>query len=550
MIRRSVVFMGARRAVVACGVFCGLYVAFVLSLVWRFPPFNDEGIYASWTAVVERDPSQRFVTLAGGKEPLLEWLAAVLVRLGVEPLTAVRLISVMAGVGIVMLVVVLGWWLGGARVAVVAAALGSVSPFLVLYGALGLYESLATFLVLAALVLQVLLAKTLRLDVSLGLGIVLGLAVLTKQSALVVFALWPLTLLCLDWSAVNRWRRVLRAAALAALALVLAAAISSLLYLTDFHDELVLERTKQPVHSVREALSHPLHWVLVNDQQIGVLVAYLSLIVVAAAIIGGVVGAWRGSRLTLVIAAWAIAPLLAAMLLTNTPFPRYVHAAAPPVIVLAAFGAVAAADWLRTRWPRSVGNIPVATVVILSLIVGWPALLTARIVAAPLAFRYPGLDDGQFITGWGAGTGWKTIARDLRKRAGTGPTTVMLGPRGNDWLALTLRKDDRFHFVRYDSDQAQDAVIAIQNGDPLPKRESGLGWKLVGSVPRPRNGTPLQIYLGGTKIRSTFATTPTELRAALAWDDARYDHYTHSHPAVQRWLNAYALAYPTAVPGS
>lgn len=536
--------MSARRAIAACAAFGGLHAALVLSLVWRFPPFNDEGIYASWTEIVERDPSQRFMPLAGGKEPLLEWFGAIFVRLGLEPLTAVRLISLLAGVGIVLLIAILGWWLGGPRVGVVGAAFASVSPFLVVYSALGIYESLATLLVLAALLLQVSLARSLRLDVAFGLGIVLGLAVLTKQSTAIALALWPLSLVCLDWSAARRWRRVLRIGALAAFAMMLAAAIGSLLYLTDFHDELVRARTEQyPVHSASEALARPVHWLRVNDELVGVLVAYLSVLVIVAAGLGIIAGARRASRLTVVVVVWGLAPLVSALFLADIPFPRYVHVVAPPVIALAALGVVATAERVGERWPKTVRGLPVTSLAVVALVVGWPAFVTARMVAEPLAVRYPGLDDGQYITGWGAGTGWKAVARELRSRAGNGPLTVMLGPRANDWLGLTMRDDARFQFVRYDSEEAQDAVLAVQNFDPLPDREPGLGWQFVASMPRPRHGVPLRMYVSGVRIGAKFASTPTELRAALAWDDARYDEYVHSHPAVRRWVEAYTRAY-------
>ena len=458
--------VSTRRAIVACGGFGGLYAALAVSLVWRFPPFNDEGIYASWAAIVERDPSRRFYALEAGKEPLLEWLGAILIRLGLEPLTAVRLISVVAGVGIVLLVAVLGWWLGGPHVSVVAAALSSVSPFLVLYGALGLYESLATLLVLASFLLQVALARTLRLDAALGLGIVLGLAVLTKQSTMIAVALWPLSLVCLDWSVPGRGRRLLRVGALAALASVLAAAVASLLYLTEFHDELVRARTEQyPVHSVGEALDRPFHWIRVNGELLGVLGAYLSYAVVVVAIIGVVVGARRAPRLTVVVAAWGLLPLLSALLLADIPFPRYVHAVVPPTLALAALGTVATAERLAERWPHSIRGFQVTSLAVLVVVVGWPAFVTARATTSPLETRYPGLDDGQYITGWGAGTGWSEVSRELVRRAAGGPLTVMLGPRGSDWIGVAMRNDDRFHFVRYDSDQAQDAVLAVQNSN-------------------------------------------------------------------------------------
>src|SRR4051812_50076221 len=47
-----------------------------LSLLWRFPPFLDESLYATWATRVHDSVNERFVALAYGKLPLLSWLGA------------------------------------------------------------------------------------------------------------------------------------------------------------------------------------------------------------------------------------------------------------------------------------------------------------------------------------------------------------------------------------------------------------------------------------------------------------------------------------------
>src|SRR4051812_49969688 len=68
-----------------------------LSLLWRFPPFLDESLYATWATRVHDSVNDRFVALAYGKLPLLSWLGAGLVFAGIHPLDSVRLGSFAAG---------------------------------------------------------------------------------------------------------------------------------------------------------------------------------------------------------------------------------------------------------------------------------------------------------------------------------------------------------------------------------------------------------------------------------------------------------------------
>ena len=74
-----------------------VYLATRLLLVGRSPPLLDEAHYANWTLAAFEDSDYLFLSLTNGKEPLLTWVATGWMYLGAEPLTAVRLVSVAAG---------------------------------------------------------------------------------------------------------------------------------------------------------------------------------------------------------------------------------------------------------------------------------------------------------------------------------------------------------------------------------------------------------------------------------------------------------------------
>jgi 4-amino-4-deoxy-L-arabinose transferase-like glycosyltransferase len=526
-------------------VVAGLALLFGLLLLWRFPPFLDEAIYSGWTARIADDPSERFVPLANGKEPLFEWLAATITTLGIGAFTAGRLVSVVASLGTIALVAALGGIVGGRRVALTSGLLAALCPFLVVYGVLGLYESLATFLVTATLLLQILLVRTLRLDVALLLGASLGLGLLTKQSTLLAFALWPMSLGLVDWSRPALAARLTRLAGLAVVSAAIAYAIASILRLSEFYDDLGRLRGElYPVHSISDALSTPGAWLEQNwPAYRDVLATYVTPAVILAAAIGVGLGLRRRASLTSVLVAWTVVPLVTAALLADAPFPRYVHVTAPPLLVLSAMGCVWTADGVASslRASRRRDLAAFALPLVVGLVALQPLLFDVRLAVNPTSVTFPGLDEEQFVTGWPAGTGLKEVRRELEARAApAGAVVVLLGPQAPGWLSYTMRNDERFRLVSSDSDEPS-ALLALENGAPLPPRRDSLAWSPIRRVERPRNGVPLVLYESGIRFGGRFVASPEELRRLIV-PDARFDEYVAERPAVKAWLESWYAA--------
>src|SRR5689334_1002358 len=82
---------------VAAAAIALLYVVTRLLMLWRMPHFIDEATHAGWTYDAFHHPAARFESLNEGKEPLLVWLGTGFMKLGANPLTAIRWVSFFAG---------------------------------------------------------------------------------------------------------------------------------------------------------------------------------------------------------------------------------------------------------------------------------------------------------------------------------------------------------------------------------------------------------------------------------------------------------------------
>jgi 4-amino-4-deoxy-L-arabinose transferase-like glycosyltransferase len=186
----------------------GAYAATRIWFASDLPYFVDEGTYAVFSDRAAHSVDQLFVSLTIGPRVFQTWLGIPLIRLGLDPLTAMRLISVLAGFATVAVVALIARRMAGTAAAVVAATLCVALPLLLVHDAIGIIEPLLTLLMAAALYLQIELARRPDLRIAVVLGLVVACGVLTKETAWAAVALMPVSLLCFDWSPDGRSRRL------------------------------------------------------------------------------------------------------------------------------------------------------------------------------------------------------------------------------------------------------------------------------------------------------------------------------------------------------
>ena len=164
-----------------------------------FPYFLDEGSYANFAWRGSHSLKDIWVSLTIGREPFFIWLGIPLVKVGINPLHALRAVSVISGLLTLPVLFLLGRRLADDWVGLVAAGLYALIPFAVVHNGIGIMESLVTLVVAAALLLQIDFARKPSLKLALLLGLVGAVGVLTKENTKPAMALLPLSLILFDW---------------------------------------------------------------------------------------------------------------------------------------------------------------------------------------------------------------------------------------------------------------------------------------------------------------------------------------------------------------
>ena len=479
-----------------------VYLATRLSFVDRFPYFSDEGTFAllSWEASQSKD--DLFISMTIGHPPLHSWLGIPFIKLGFNPLIAMRLVSVTAGAVTVLVVGLLGRRLGGARVGLAGAALCVLLPFFVVHHGIGIIEPLVVALMVSALYLQYELARKPDLRVALLLGLVLAAAWMTKENTKPALVLLPLSLLCFDWSPAGRRERLRTWLLGVAIVGVLVVAAQLVLQSSSLYEALQRSARQPLLHRPIGARGADGPVRQLGHRLVGLpaaLVEYISIPLLAAAA-GGAVAAWRRDpRLVLLLAGWVCVPFLVSMCFSTFPFPRHIMYVVPPLLVLSAYGFVAGAEWVARALPGRAGVAVAALAVLLLLL---PALrLDWRLLAHPATAKYPGKDDEQYVTGTGGGSPWPGVRDELRRRA-RGQQVVVLHPNANpERVQLLLGPDARYVFPRGDSPLARRAQFAITDraAQPFVDEQSmalirELGLRPVARFPRPRGGVVVTLY--------------------------------------------------------
>lgn len=530
------------QVVIPLTVLAAAFLGTRVALLQRFPPFLDESLYATWALRVHDSVNDRFVALAYGKLPLLSWLGAGFVYAGVEPLDAVRLVSFLAGVISMVVAALLAARLGGREAGLAAAAVYVLLPLAFVHDVIGVMEPLVTALLVLALYLQIRLAEQPRWATSFLLGLTMGAAILTKETGEIALVLLPASLLVFDWSRDGLGRRLLSWTGCAATAAALAGISYLVLTLSEFWDDYPQSRRSLGTfRSFGDGISHPVRWLRAEWHGYWTeVLGYTTVPLLLAVVIGIVVALRRQRGLASLFLLWVGLVLAIDILFLPNTFVRYLVPLSPLVAAFAGCGIVWGAEAVARalRRPQHVWRITAAVGLLVLLL---PLIFDGRVLASPSTAPYAGLSKEEYATGWAAGTGWRSLADEVRRRARSGPIVVASYDALSEALPLLLRHDRNIQIVRGQAGRSgpeATADYAIENGTALPQ-DAGYGTlRPVWTFRRPGGGVPIVLYARGVTWKRHFYTTPESLRAGLALSDHEFDRFIAAHPDIGAWYIA------------
>ena len=482
------------RIATVLGAIVAFYFATRLGLLWRKPPYIDEYIYAYWTQLGHDNPAERFTALNDNKGPLFTWLSLIPMHFDLVPVTSVRAVAFASGLLTMTMIGLIGRHLWDLRVGLAAAAIYAVVPLFVVHDALGIIDSLLPAIATTALYLQIRLVEQPRLDLSLLLGFALAAALLTKETGKTALLLLPFSLLLFAWHLPRLGVRLARWAAYAGLSALMALIGFSIMFLSPAYYSGYGDPDKHS-HQYRtyeQAFGHVGRWVKQNGPVLWeTSTGYLGLpllFVIAA-------GIWFGlrsrPRATLLLLGWAGAPLVGALLVAIAGYARYLLLVMPPLVILGGVGLVHGYDLLAARVPRA--RLRLAAAIALAVGALPPLWDDVRVEANPTTYHYPGLDDNQFVSQWGAGPPWDAVVDELYARAKNRPEPIAFTTNSQYALQILLPKD-RFTVVSTADPVGQTASFVIENGFGLGDERGAGKLKLVKTFPRPHGGVPVKLY--------------------------------------------------------
>ncbi|MBX4206026.1 glycosyltransferase family 39 protein [Candidatus Microgenomates bacterium] len=183
-----------------------LFVLVVVAFVIRIyhltilPVFADEAIYIRWSQIMAHEPTLRFLPLSDGKQPLFMWILMFVVSRISDPLVAGRLLSIVSGLGTIIGIFLLSYYLFKNKwISLIASSFWIFSPYSFFFDRMALVDSLLALFIIWTAYLASITAKTKRLDMAMLTGFALGFASLTKSPALFAALLIPSSWILSNW---------------------------------------------------------------------------------------------------------------------------------------------------------------------------------------------------------------------------------------------------------------------------------------------------------------------------------------------------------------
>jgi Dolichyl-phosphate-mannose-protein mannosyltransferase len=408
----------------------GVYFASRLAGLTALPMFLDERIHLRWAQWIAQGRRLRLPFISG--RGLSVYVLAAVAPRASDPLLVGRLLTV--AVGAVTLIACHHLARRAARdvrVADVAALFYIACPFTLFYDRMVLTDAFLSAAAALTLLFALSVADDPRPRTGAALGGAIAMGVLSKTTGLLLFAV-PLGVLAL--TAPPRRRAHAAIAAAYAVSLVLVAYPLWLFFRKT--DELA------GAMGVRDNEASFTGNAAANLRLAGEwLWAYWTPTLALLGLLGLLLALARGERRpeAVLLAVSAAGPTIAFVAVSEIWYPRYLLFTTIPLLVLAAWGFVRAAEWaggrVRLRPAAKAAAVGGALVLILAPALRFDLPLWLDPAQAPL----PALDRFQYVTGWPSGYGLRDSLAFLREQLPRHPAGILIVTPGASTTASAVR---------------------------------------------------------------------------------------------------------------
>ena len=401
---------------------------FVLALGLRLfnltllPIFADEAIYIRWAQVMRAESTLRFLPLSDGKQPLFMWLVIPFLKLFSNPLFAGRFTSITAGLGTMLGIFLISYFLfRSKKVSLAASFIYAISPFSLFFDRMALVDSLLSLFGVWTLYFGLLTAKTERLDFAMLTGFSLGGALLTKSPGIFFTILLPTTWLLSKWpQEINeKLVHLIKLLFLLAVTYFIGYAMYNILRLgPNFH--LVGTRNQDYIFPLSHLLTNPRDpFVFYIDRSFEWIRMMGPNFVLALAFLGIILNIRKNYRQILLLSAWFLFPILVQSEFAKVITARYILFSLPYLFILSASA--------FTQNKKLIKKLVVGFMIVFVL---QALFFDYYLLTNPQKANLPRSERSGYLEEWTAGTGIKEVADLIRKEAAVNKEKIVVGTEG------------------------------------------------------------------------------------------------------------------------
>lgn len=392
------------------------------------PIFADEAIYIRWSQVMQAEPGLRFLPLSDGKQPLFMWSLMFFVRKFTDPLFIGRLVSVVSGLGTIVGLFFLTFYLFRSRkVALLSGFVWAISPFSLFFDRMALVDSMLAMFGVWTLFLGIVTATTKRFDFAMLTGFALGGALLTKSPGIFFVMLLPTTWVFANWSKLVLKKGVgkivfnlAKLASLLAVTYAIGFGMYNILRLGDnFH--LIGARNQDYIFAINHLWQDPLSPLVSNLKRV---FSWFNLfgpgILLGLALLGVILNLKRYPKELFILLVWFLFPILIQSEYARVFTARYILFSVPPVAVLA--------STVLLEKKVLIKKVLIFGIVIFAL---QSLLINNKLLTKPAMADLPRQERSGYLEEWTAGTGIYQVAQFVKNEHRSEPQKqIVIGTEG------------------------------------------------------------------------------------------------------------------------